>query len=117
MGCFMTRVELHGGTAADYEKLHEAMRLQGFSRNIKGSSGRLLRLPTAQYHLESSKLNRSQVHKKAVLAAVTIGKDFAILVTNGPSTFSGLKEVTKAATVKNASPSLAQLARMTKKMP
>lgn len=95
MGYFITRVELHGGTAADYEKLHEAMRLQGFSRNIKGRDGKFYRLPTAQYRLVSSKLNKFQVHKKATLAAVTIGKEFVVLVTNGPSTFSGLKEIAK----------------------
>ena len=118
MGYFMTRVELHGGTAADYEKLHEAMRLQGFSRNVKSSDGVLYRLPTAQYRFESATLSLVQIREKASAAARSIGKEFAVLVTEGLSVWVGLERV-KIATrpVKQDSPSLARLAKMTKRMP
>lgn len=93
MGRFITRVELHAGKAEDYEKLHEAMEAKGFSRQITGSSGRTYWLPTAQYFLESSTLALSDVLQKAKLAAQSVGKRFAILVTHSTSKWTGLEEV------------------------
>src|SRR5262249_6349138 len=46
---YMTRVELHGGTAEDYTKLHGLMEKNGFSRKIQGNNGVSYWLPPAEY--------------------------------------------------------------------
>jgi hypothetical protein len=52
MAYIMTRIELHDATRTDYLRLHEAMQAQGFSGQVKGKDGRMLRLPTGQYRLD-----------------------------------------------------------------
>lgn len=93
MGYFMTRVELHGGTSVDYSVLHLAMRMEGFKRIVSGRNNKVERLPPGQYQLKSSSLNARQVWSKANSAASKVGKEFAIVVTEGLSVWSGLEEV------------------------
>jgi hypothetical protein len=50
MNRFVTRVELQGATAQDYENLHAFMAQENFSRLIQSDDGRWFHLPTATYH-------------------------------------------------------------------
>jgi hypothetical protein len=79
MATFITRVELHhASTADDYQRLHNAMATQGFSRTIKSDNGTAYHLPTAEYYFIGSFTTR-QVLDKAKAAANTIGKTFMVI--------------------------------------
>jgi hypothetical protein len=80
MAAFMTRVELHSATWADYNTLHAAMEAQGFSRQITADDGQAYHLPTAEYYFVGN-VTRSQVLAKAQAAAASTGKSYAALVT------------------------------------
>jgi hypothetical protein len=80
MTSFTTRVELHGALSADYEKLHEAMRRQGFFTAITSDKGTTYYLPTAEYDFVGN-LSRTDVLDKAKVAAATTGKAYSVLVT------------------------------------
>lgn len=69
---FFTRVELHGGKAADYEILHEAMKDRGFYRAIRGYSGKTRMLPTAEYY-KSSDASAAAIRDEAREAAESTG--------------------------------------------
>ena len=93
MASFITRVELHNAKAEDYEKLHEYMEEEGFSRTITSDDEVAYYLPTAEYEL-SGELTRSQILQKAKSAASKTTKSFCALVTQsaGQSCY-GLKQV------------------------
>jgi len=93
MAKFIVRVELHG--ERDYTRLHSAMERRGFSRDIKGTDGKLCLLPPGTYRFESNNLNRSQVLRRAKIAAAMTFKRAAIMVTEGLTAWSGLDEVTR----------------------
>ena len=80
MARFMTRVELHGATAADYDRLHEEMKNVGFSRFIQADDGTWYHLPTAEYHIQRN-CTIEDVHDIARLAANRTGKDSSVLVS------------------------------------
>jgi hypothetical protein len=80
MSQFITRVELHGAIADDYETLHSAMSRAGFSRTIVGDSGVKSHLPTAEYHVIGN-YTLDAVYEAAVNAANSTGKRFWILST------------------------------------
>jgi hypothetical protein len=80
MANFTVRVELHQAVRADYDVLHAAMEKTGFSRLIKGDSGKTYHLPWAEY-TGSGSLTSVQVRDFARTAANTTGKENAILVT------------------------------------
>ncbi|WP_416268828.1 hypothetical protein SD235_04885 [Burkholderia cepacia] len=82
MATFTTRVVLHdvADNSADYEKLHDAMGEQGFSRMIESDDERLYKLPPAEYNIEGS-LTRKDVLSKAKVAARRTGREFSVLVT------------------------------------
>ena len=106
MAFFMTRIELHDATRTDYLRLHEAMQAQGFTRQVKGKTGKMLQLPTGQYRFESKTLSVYQVLGLASTAARTIGKKFAAVTTQGSSAWVGLDEVAAGAKpAKKISPS------------
>jgi hypothetical protein len=91
---YTTRVELHGADEDEYEALHDAMEAEGFVRWIENSSGEKLRLPTAEYNLSDSTLDRKQVVKRAERAAESVKPNPTpwILVTESAGrTWSGLK--------------------------
>jgi alkyl sulfatase BDS1-like metallo-beta-lactamase superfamily hydrolase len=76
---FITRVELHYGTAADYETLHRGMTAQNFSKIIAGADGKIYTLPTATYFSFGEGLTAIQVRELARQAAIATGKNFWIL--------------------------------------
>ena len=79
---FTTRVELYGDPSwGDYEKLHTAMKAEGFKQTIsfEGDST-VWQLPHAEYN-RSTDLDTAAVKDSAKRAAATAWKDFAILVT------------------------------------
>lgn len=84
MTSFTTRVELHGGTAEDYTKLHKAMAAQGFRQTITGGDGKVYHLPTAEYDISGS-YTGEQVRTKAATAATTTGRSHAVLVSEAPN--------------------------------
>jgi hypothetical protein len=97
MAGFTTRVLLNGyPTGEDYERLHKAMKRQGFSRVIKGDDGNHYWLPNAEYERQAN-LTRAQILAVAKAAADTIGPSHEILVTESAGrTWHGLKKATAA---------------------
>ncbi len=85
---FVVRVELHGGKEPDYEKLHGFMAEQGFSKEVS-LSGKLYKLPTAEYIVFSSETvdqvkNRAiQASAKTVLTASIIANKSADWASHG----------------------------------
>ncbi|WP_179255539.1 type V toxin-antitoxin system endoribonuclease antitoxin GhoS [Burkholderia sp. HI2714] len=81
MAQFLTRVELHNATAADYEKLHTAMQQQKFSRTIPDDSGVRYHLPTAEYY-SHGEIAANDVLELAKAAVRSIGKTASIITCN-----------------------------------
>jgi len=81
MAQFTTRVELHGVTWQEYNRLHCAMELQGFSRTIKANDGIAYMLPMAEYNRSGDGLTTTQVLSEAKVAAASVAGKFSILVT------------------------------------
>ena len=73
MASFVTRVELHGASAADYERLHVAMERSGFSRQIQADNGNCFQLPTAEY-CHQGNYDAASVNDAAEKAAATTGR-------------------------------------------
>jgi hypothetical protein len=93
MNRFTVRVELHNAAATDYERLHEAMRLAGFTRTISWDSENITyRLPWGEYnYTKESESNAVLSLAKGV--AATVSQSFEILVTpaGGPRAKYNLK--------------------------
>lgn len=95
MARFVTRVELHGASEADYNVLHKAMEDEGFQRTIKSGDGTVYQLPTAQYYSDSDK-ERNSVLEAAKRAATKTNKKFGVIVTESQvSTWYGLSIVSQ----------------------
>jgi hypothetical protein len=62
---YTVRVELHDADEDDYATLHAEMEERGFVRWIAGKGDAKDRLPTAEYNLARSQLQRSEVLKLA----------------------------------------------------
>lgn len=91
---YTVRVELHGADDDDYGNLHAAMEDEGFVRWIKGSDGDKERLPTAEYNMPNTDIDRSEVLRRAKTAANSVKASPTpwILVTESAGrTWSGLK--------------------------
>ncbi|WP_109479680.1 DUF2622 domain-containing protein [Paraburkholderia sp. C35] len=83
MAEFMTRVELHGEQAGDYDKLHEQMEARGFKRTV--SLGETtFRMPDATY-LSTGSHTPEQVYAAAQAAAVAIGRKAGVFVAQSTS--------------------------------
>jgi hypothetical protein len=84
MSTFITRVELHHATEADYERLHSAMAQQGYARTIMSDDGRRYRLPWAEYCAVAN-WTLEEARTAAANAAASTGRSFAVLtsLTNG----------------------------------
>jgi hypothetical protein len=79
MAKFTVRVELHDGE--DYNKLHEEMKREGFTKTIIASStGIEYELPMAEYNIETDR-TKCQVLNAAKRAANKLGVSFSVLVT------------------------------------
>ncbi|WP_343463019.1 DUF2622 domain-containing protein [Pantoea sp.] len=93
---YTVRVELHDADSGDYNKLHEQMKKQGFSKTIKVGDD-VWELPTAEYSLIRAGTTRAKVLAKAEAAASAVQPKPkpSILVTssNLSRKFSGLKKV------------------------
>jgi hypothetical protein len=93
---FVSRVELHDVSGAQsretYQRLHDAMQAEGFSRSVT-NAGETLHLPPGEYAINQS-LTVDQVHEKALSAAKRIGHRFEVL-TNQSAAFreTGLARV------------------------
>ena len=73
MAMFLTRVELHSATGADYDRLHVEMAKQKFSRTIPADDGSRYQLPTAEYYSQGD-LSVEAVRKLADVAIAATGK-------------------------------------------
>lgn len=92
MSTFITRVELHKADDKDYEVLHASMETQGFKRTIVGSSGKIYKMPTAEY-MYDGQLIVKQVFDKAEIAAKTTKKGYWIITTQSSGQIFTLEEV------------------------
>jgi hypothetical protein len=81
MPSYITRVELHSGTADDYQVLNSAMETTGFSRAIQANDGSSLLLPTGQY-VGNGECAATDVLQLAQRAALTTKKGFAVFVSD-----------------------------------
>lgn len=93
---YTVRVELHDADDGnEYDELHEAMRLKGFSRSIN-INGNRYKLPSAEYSMVSD-LSGTEILKKAEAAANSVQPTPkpSILVTgsDNPRLHSGLKRI------------------------
>jgi len=92
MARFTTRVQLDGYASEEhYDRLHQAMKRQGFSRFVRADNGKTYHLPHAEYD-RTANLTITQISEDAKLAAQTVWDDFQILVTEGGWAGYGLKE-------------------------
>jgi hypothetical protein len=83
---FMTRVELHNGTAQDYQRLHDAMQARQFSRTITDSQNIRYHLPTAEYS-SFGNIDTNGVLELAKAAVRAIGKTASIVTSETVNTF------------------------------
>jgi uncharacterized beta-barrel protein YwiB (DUF1934 family) len=93
MATFLTRVELHAADAADYQRLHEAMEAQHFTRKILATDGAWYHLPTAEY-LSFGEISADTVLEIAKGAVRAIRKTASIVTVQSSDTrFNGLQRV------------------------
>jgi hypothetical protein len=64
-------VELHEASGDDYADLHKAMKRHGYTREIKTARG-TWQLPTAEYNLEGSLMETSEVRDEALEIAKSV---------------------------------------------
>lgn len=91
---YTVRVELHDADEEDHESLHQAMEEQGFVRWIKGSKGVKDRLPTAEYNMPDTDIDRSEVLEKAKSAANSVKaspKPWIVVTESAGRSWFGLK--------------------------
>lgn len=80
MAKFTTRVELHDASGSDYNKLHDEMEKEGFTRTWKTDDGTVYHLPEAEYDFRGAK-EKDDVLKLAKKAAKRVKSSFEIFVT------------------------------------
>ncbi len=78
MARYITRVELHQATSADYDTLHLQMIARRFQRTIPGADGRNYQLPSATYY-SFGELTANQVGSLAKTAANLTGRQSWVL--------------------------------------
>jgi hypothetical protein len=79
MAKYLVRVELHGATWDDYERLHSEMANRGFSREVTSDNGGTYRLPTAEYVIQTSH-DLEGLRARAADAAKTTGRKYGVIV-------------------------------------
>jgi len=92
---YTVRIELHDADEEDYENLHAAMEGEGFVRWIQSEKGTQLRLPTAEYNLVGSSLDKKAVLNTAVAAAQRVKprpKPWVLVTQSAGRTWDGLQE-------------------------
>jgi len=80
MSDFMTRIELHGATREQYDRLHVSMRAAGFRTAVFGTDNNWHQLPTAEYHY-SGPDSIEAVRAAAARCAAAVGTRYWVLVT------------------------------------
>jgi hypothetical protein len=94
MTSYAVRVELHDTDEDEYTSLHQAMEDEGFVRWITGSDGVKDRLPTAEYNMPDTDIDRSEVLRRARSAANSvkyIPKPWIVVTESAGRSWSGLK--------------------------
>jgi hypothetical protein len=76
--------ELHHAEWPDYDTLHAAMELRGFSRQITSDDGRTFHMLWAEYN-GAGELTCAQVRDIAKTAADSTGKQNSVMVTEAAS--------------------------------
>jgi hypothetical protein len=93
MANYLACVELYSAAAGDYEMLHRAMELRGFSRKIAGEDGVAYLLPAGSYFVSGTSAMLSVALGAAVDAAKETGKNASVLVTDWQAArWSGLAQ-------------------------
>jgi hypothetical protein len=91
---YTVRVELHNADEDDYENLHAEMEGRGFVRWIAGKGGSKSRLPTAEYNLAGTSIQRDDVLRLAGEAANSVKPNptpWIVVTESAGRTWSGLK--------------------------
>lgn len=80
---YTTRVELHHHQRGDYDRLHDEMAKQGFTRTIVDDNGNEFHLPTAEYNYVGPINDKHIILRRAIKAARVVkpDDDFEVLVT------------------------------------
>jgi hypothetical protein len=89
MAYFVARVELHGATKSDYDRLHELMKARSFARWIAGPDGVKRALPIGSYFSDAH-ASRPAAVSDVKAASTAVGKSYEFIVTEGPSTWENL---------------------------
>lgn len=85
MANYVARIELHGATYDDYERLHAAAARRGFLRTIVSGDGKRYQLPTGTYAVENTNATLVQAYDAAEAAAAETQKRFWVVVTDWAS--------------------------------
>ena len=84
MARFTIRVELHNATRADYATLEANLAAKNITDVIVSGDGKRYVLPPAEYQCFGD-LSAEQVRDIVAAATTSIGRRFAVLVTQGDS--------------------------------
>jgi hypothetical protein len=85
---FVTRVELHDATAADYATLDEAMAAANFATTIRSARGLIYKLPSATYFSQAFGMSAGNVRDLAIKAASRTGKRYDVITSAGDTAFA-----------------------------
>ena len=85
---FVTRIELHGGSAEDYAILDQAMAAANFSKVIRSGRGLLYHMPSATYFSQADGMSATEVRNIAVQAASRTGRRYDIITASGDTAFA-----------------------------
>ncbi len=85
---FLTRIELRGGSAADYELLDQAMAAASFSKTIRSERGVIYNMPSATYFSQADNLSVAEVRNLAVKAASRTGRRYDVITAAGATAFA-----------------------------
>ena len=92
MAHVVVRVELHGGTDAQYQLLHTKMFAAGFTRTILGGDGSTYNLPTAMYY--SNNYATPTLARAAAWGAATgVTPSYAVIAAGTEVAWQGLAKV------------------------
>ena len=85
---FLTRVELHGATDADYQMLDQAMIEANFSKTIQSSRGLIYNMPSATYFSRAFNMTAAEVRNLAIAAARRTNLRYDIITAAGDTAFA-----------------------------
>jgi hypothetical protein len=85
MAKYMVRIELHGASYFDYERLHGEMKTEGFDRTIVSDTGIKYHLPLAEYYCSTSLTSpnvlesvRRAVARTSKVAGITVAESSSV---------------------------------------